>query len=45
MDNHLTFTPGIIFLKSVLHAQVVGLASYPSSGNTWLRYLIEGISG
>lgn len=24
---------------------VVGLASYPSSGNTWLRYLIEGISG
>jgi len=24
---------------------VVGLASYPSSGNTWLRYLLEGISG
>jgi len=24
---------------------VVGLASYPSSGNTWLRYLIEGITG
>ena len=24
---------------------VVGLASYPSSGNTWLRYLIEAITG
>ena len=24
---------------------VVGLASYPSSGNTWLRFLIEGITG
>ena len=24
---------------------VVGLASYPCSGNTWLRYLIEGITG
>ncbi len=24
---------------------IVGLASYPSSGNTWLRYLIEGASG
>jgi len=24
---------------------VVGLASYPSSGNTWIRYLIEGITG
>lgn len=24
---------------------IVGLASYPSSGNTWLRYLIEGITG
>ena len=24
---------------------VLGLASYPSSGNTWLRYLIEGITG
>ena len=24
---------------------VVGLASYPSSGNTWLRYLIEGVTG
>ncbi|XP_023341948.1 uncharacterized protein LOC111711755 [Eurytemora carolleeae] len=24
---------------------IVGLASYPSSGNTWIRYLIEGISG
>ncbi len=23
----------------------VGLASYPSSGNTWLRYLIEAASG
>ena len=25
--------------------EVLGLASYPSSGNTWLRYLIEGITG
>ena len=24
---------------------IVGLASYPSSGNTWLRYLIEGATG
>jgi len=24
---------------------IIGLASYPSSGNTWLRYLIEGITG
>ena len=24
---------------------VVGLASYPSSGNTWLRYLLEGVTG
>ena len=24
---------------------IVGLASYPSSGNTWLRYLIEGVTG
>lgn len=24
---------------------ILGLASYPSSGNTWLRYLIEGITG
>jgi len=23
----------------------IGLASYPSSGNTWLRYLIEGVTG
>jgi hypothetical protein len=23
----------------------VGLVSYPSSGNTWLRYMIEGASG
>ena len=25
--------------------QLVGLASYTSSGNTWLRYLIEGVTG
>ena len=24
---------------------IVGLSSYPSSGNTWLRYLIEGTTG
>lgn len=24
---------------------IVGLVSYPSSGNTWLRYLLEGASG
>ena len=24
---------------------LVALASFPSSGNTWLRYLIEGITG
>jgi len=24
---------------------IVGLASYPSSGNTWMRYLIEGSTG
>jgi len=24
---------------------LVGLASYPSSGNTWLRYLIEAVTG
>jgi hypothetical protein len=24
---------------------MVGLVSYPSSGNTWLRYLIEGLTG
>jgi len=29
--------PGII--------PIIGLASYPSSGNTWLRYLIEGVTG
>ena len=23
----------------------MGLSSYPSSGNTWLRYLIEGTTG
>lgn len=23
----------------------IALASYPGSGNTWLRYLIEGASG
>ena len=25
--------------------EVIGLVSYPSSGNSWLRYLIEGVSG
>ena len=24
---------------------MVALASFPGSGNTWLRYLIEGITG
>ena len=24
---------------------MIALASYPGSGNTWLRYLIEGITG
>ena len=24
---------------------LVALSSYPGSGNTWLRYLIEGITG
>ena len=24
---------------------MVALASYPGSGNTWTRYLIEGITG
>ena len=23
----------------------VGLVSYPSSGNTWLRYLVEAVTG
>ena len=23
----------------------VALASFPNSGNTWLRYLIEGLTG
>ena len=29
----------------IRYFQILGLASYPSSGNTWLRYLIEGITG
>ena len=24
---------------------IVGLFSYPNSGNTWMRYLIEGVTG
>ena len=24
---------------------LIGLVSYPSSGNTWIRYLIEGLTG
>ena len=34
---------GIAFSKTPLSP--VGLVSYPSSGNTWMRYLVESITG
>ncbi len=33
------------FAPTLHQLPIVGLASYPSSGNTWLRYLIEGSTG
>ena len=26
-------------------SSVIALASFPASGNTWLRYMIEGMTG
>ena len=35
----------VTIITLITPIQTVGLASYPSSGNTWLRYLIEGVTG
>jgi hypothetical protein len=35
----------VSFAPAPHYLPTVGLASYPSSGNTWLRYLIEGATG
>ena len=33
------------FNTHIFLIQILGLASYPCSGNTWSRYLIEGLTG
>jgi len=44
-DDEECVNVGVSFAADSDPRPVVGLVSYPGSGNTWTRYLLEGATG
>ena len=44
LDDHKCENFRVVFSKTKF-LPLIGLASFPRSGNTWIRYLIEGATG